>query len=247
MNKKPLLICLAIVLCTVLAAYFIRESKQPPSAVDDTSSSEHSSTAHHSHSHTEDGNHRRTKAQTRHWQRKSRPFEVVQSSDRFEWTAEDGKSDEVIEILANNDRMADFLKKRNAMIKRRQLVYVDPQFSADMKSAFNQEGSDIVVPGFDGEEFKVQLTPEKTFGDSDELSGSFRGNIPDIEGSRIVGGSDKDTWAIGIYLPGRQYQIQSRENGEFIVSEIDLHAAAHDHDHDHHHRSVDDVGTALNP
>ena len=261
MKKQPIIICLAMVITTI-AVVSIIQGNQASSDSSSSGGETSSDTLSHSHSHSgtssdvNKGPERTLKSQgtenpaakarkTNHWERKLRPFEVVRSSDRFEWTGEDGKSDAVIEVLANNDKMVEYFQNVNEWTKRRQLIYVDPQFTADIKSVFDSESNEITLPGFDGEEFTVELNLNATRGDSSELSGSLRGAIPDIEGARVVGGADSDTWAFGIYLPDRQYQIQSRENGEFIISEIDVAARNATIVHDHDHRSPDDVGAPV--
>ncbi len=186
---------------------------------------------------------------THHWHRQPRPFVVTHRTENYAWTSEDGKLPAVMKQLANNSEMLLQLEEDNAFTTQRQLVYVPAEFTAKAQEMLDGKRQEIVLPGLNGEEFKVQVTAHNvdTAEGADPVSGGFMGTIVGLPGSEVSGGAGGDHWSITIDPGhGKIYQIVNRNRGEWIVSAIDptkqiVPPCPNDH-------TVDDVGAiAPNP
>ena len=151
-----------------------------------------------------------------------KPFAVVHSQGHFQWTAEDGLQNDVIEKLANNPHMVEALQEQNNYTKRRQLIYVDPAFGSEADAVYRGEKGELTLPGFDGEQFTIKVDHTTEFGGY--LNGSFTGAIKGQSGTDVVAGSEGNHWSIGIQLKDRHYQIANRSPNEWIISEVDMAA-----------------------
>jgi hypothetical protein len=148
-----------------------------------------------------------------------RPFRVAKSSRTHEWTAEDGRSEAAIRALAHNPLEEENYKNENKWIERRQLVYRKEKvvdFLPELESGARKE---ITVPGFDGEEFTIDISKVKRFS-----SGSFGilGTVRGYPDSSFSLGSDQDREAMTLSIPSKKirYEITPRETYEVVVSQI---------------------------
>ncbi len=158
-----------------------------------------------------------------HWDRVSRPFPVVLERGHFGWTAEDGLTDEVMPQLANNSDMLDRLEEDNANTVRRQLVYTTPEFEDEKREIFAGARSSITLPGLDGEEFIVDITEFETFpidGANPEDTGGFSGVVRNAPDSLVNVGTHNDSWSVLVVHEGRQFNLETREPGELILSQV---------------------------
>ncbi len=242
MNYRPPLICLGMVATTFFVVNSIQKSRasstSPINSAPPTSSGKLSLTR--SNSQTEHTPTRSPQTKTQHWERELKPFPVVKQSERFEWTAVDGRSPEAIQLLANNSDMVEALTHTNLWTKRRQLIYVNPEFANQAQAIYQNERTEIILPGFDGEEFLVKIDSATNFGDP--VTGSFTGTVDGFHDANVVAGSDLNYWSIGIDFEDRHYQIENREEGEWMISEIDLAAMNSHVEPCQVKRTVDDVG-----
>ena len=166
--------------------------------------------------------------ETIYWELEPQPFEPVKTNAGFSWTAEDGRQPEIIRKLSTNPEMASALEEENTFTSRRQLIYAPADFGEKAQKIYSGEATEITLPGFDGETFKVSIdhiTPIDTL----NVSGSFTGKIEGATESVVVAASDNDIWSIGIDIDGKHYQIQSRSQGEWIINDVDLHKANQHH------------------
>ena len=171
-----------------------------------------------------------------YYELESRPFEVTQSTGNFEWTAADGKSPEVMRILATNPANLGQLTDQNEWTDKRQLVYLTENFKRQADKVFQGKAKSITIPGFDGEELEVSVNM-LDFVENGEAS-SFEGTLKDypdvyVDAARIDG-----IWAISYSNPGDKflYDYISRQDGELIMNRLDADAqalATHGHHHDH--------------
>ena len=159
------------------------------------------------------------------WDRKLRPFEITQTKGDFSWTAEDGKSDEVMKRLANNEDMLDVLRQDNAHTKRRQLIYFDEEsFHKKRDQILNGEGKTLTLPGFDGQEIEVTIggSQRLTYDNVEDPNGGFfGGQVTDDGDSHVMIGTAGDSYSIQIDSSQGSYRYDMRENGELILSELD--------------------------
>ncbi len=167
-----------------------------------------------------------------HWYRTPKPFKVTHATENYQWTAEDGRSPEVMKQLANNSQMYDELERTNSFVTDRSLIYVADGFGERVEGIFDGSLEEIVLPGPDGKEFKVKIT--QFVGDETDagaqITGAFTGTIDGQPDSIIRGASQEDYWSIGITTQeGKNYEIINREHGEWILSAIDQDARA-EHD-----------------
>ncbi len=167
-----------------------------------------------------------------HWYREPRPFEVTHSTKNFKWTAEDGRSPEIMKQIANNSLMLEELERTNSFVTKRQLLYVAGDFGEKGHEVFHGQRDEVVLPGPDGQEFVVKISDyagDET-DDNAPMTGVFTGTIVGQPGSRVEAASQEDYWSIGIRTAdGKSYELINREHGELILSEIDLVAQA-EHD-----------------
>ncbi len=164
------------------------------------------------------------------WKRKPRPFPVTHTSATgFQWTNIAGKEEAILKELANNTEMLKALKEENVWVKRRQLVYTPASFSTDAKKIYQDELDTIVIPAFDGKELTLVVEPEAIYPQNIEtVSGGFAAKIKGVDDSSVIAASENDTWSIGVQDGETHYQIETREPGEWLLTEIDL-AEMHKH------------------
>ncbi len=247
MKYRPIIICLGMVLTTFLVVHRIQKKSESAlvKASQDKQVSLNINLEASANGSTSSGDSdrsatKKTQKSNRYWERVPKPFPVSESTERFEWTSVDGRSEEAIKSLANNSEMVDALIETNNWTKRRQLVYVNPDFTEKAGAVYRDELREIILPGFDGEEFKVSIDVSTDFGEW--VTGSFTGTVEGFEDANVVAGSDLNYWSIGIDFKDRHYQIENREEGEWMVSEIDLAAMHAYHGECKIERSIDDVG-----
>ena len=167
-----------------------------------------------------------------HWYRTPKPFAVTKSTENFQWTDEDGRSPEVMAQLANNSLMLEDLERRNAFVNDRKLLYVSEEFGPKAHEIFHGNRDELILPGPDGKEFRVkvnQFVADET-GENAHTTGAFSGQIVGQPNSYIEAGAQEDFWSISITTnDNKVYEILTREQGEWIFSEIDP-AARQEHD-----------------
>jgi len=166
---------------------------------------------------------------TIHWNREIRPFKVSQESKLFQWTSEDAMTPENMVILANNGENLEYFEEENQWTKRRQVVYVNEEFSKIGQKAFDGEVQEIRVPGFDGEEHLIKIVDAAANDagpDAGPITGSIYGQIEGQPESKVYITSYEDYWAVTIENGDSYLQILNREHREFILSDIDNAAFA---------------------
>lgn len=153
----------------------------------------------------------------------TRPFEPSVSSDRYQWTAEDGRKPQVIRKLAHNAleeaRMAD----ENHAVHKRQLVYITQSLSDSIKEA-DSEGRPLEshsIPSLDGQELEVEvmMVDHAVSGVDGVVYGKLRG-VPDS--TVTIAYSDKSE-CFSVLSPSQDFFLQGepREPGEIVVKSFD--------------------------
>ncbi len=171
-----------------------------------------------------------------YYELESRPFEVTQSTGNFEWTAADGKSPEVMRILATNPSNLGQLTDQNEWTDKRQLVYLTENFKRQADKVFEGKVKSIAIPGFDGEELEVSVNTVGSVESGETFF--FEGTLKDNPNVYVDAARTDGIWAISYTKPGDKflYDYISRQDGELIINRLDADAQAlaiHDHHHDH--------------
>ncbi|AKC83648.1 hypothetical protein IMCC26134_14265 [Verrucomicrobia bacterium IMCC26134] len=152
-----------------------------------------------------------------------RPLPVSRSSDHHEWTRGDGRDPGVIHLISHNEAEFRRLIEENDRISRRQLVYRKDVIAAGIQRSrlTGEPVRHIVLPGFDGQEFAVDvlradLSPS---GQAGSLTGKLAGQDSSIVTLAFQFGREAFTILsreTGIYL-----QAHPRESGEIILTGFD--------------------------
>ncbi len=162
---------------------------------------------------------------TLHWDLEARPFEIVQESDGFGWTAEDGMSEQVMEQLASNLDMLDALREENQTVKKRQLVYHNEELEKQRERILNGELKTLKIPGVDGELFDIDILSSSKILDEaypDELNNGFiYGKISGRDDTKVSIGLSGESYSIQVNTLDRVLSISTRSGGELIVTEFD--------------------------
>jgi hypothetical protein len=152
-----------------------------------------------------------------------RPLAVARESAHCAWTAEDGRQPDVIRRLAHNDIEYQRMLDENPRIKERQLVYLkEPAALAVQESRLTgQPLQSLVLPGTDGQEFKVDITSADV-SDSGQI-GTFNGYIDGHPESAVSVAFKFGREAYTILSPadGNYFDAESRESGEVVVKSFD--------------------------
>ena len=166
------------------------------------------------------------------WERAPQPFPVILQRGDFSWTEVDGKSEETMALLANNEDMLQALRDENAYVKRRQLIYVDSEiFDSKRDQILDGSLKALTLPGFDGQELKVEidLADRVAYENVEDPNGGFfGGRIIDQPDSQVMVGTAGDSYTIQVFDGENLYHYDSREKGELILSEIDQEARDQD-------------------
>jgi hypothetical protein len=151
------------------------------------------------------------------------PFSVAKSSDRFGWTAEDGKDTNVIRLLAHNELEYQRMLNENSTIYRRQLVYHPEGFTVQAQRAVQtgQSIPQLTLPGLDGQELPVTVT--KTDFESGGDKGIFYGKLPDDPDSMVTVAfiNGWESFTVVSRLNQIFLHAEAREPGELVVKKID--------------------------
>ena len=152
-----------------------------------------------------------------------RPFAVARSTEASEWTAEDGRSTNVIRRLAHNELEYRRMLDENSRVIRRQLVY-RKQTVADLLQSPGASGKSVrqlVLPGLDGQElpFEIVRAELNPSGQQGALSGRLLGR-PD---SLVTMAFKQGREAFTVISPSDKIFLQAdpREPGELIIKSID--------------------------
>jgi hypothetical protein len=150
------------------------------------------------------------------------PFEVVESNSVYAWTAEDGRSTNVIRQLAHNDLEYARMVAENNTIFRRQLVYHTEPFTVLAQQAIEsqQSISRLTLPGLDGHALQVSVM--KTDFESGGDRGLFYGKLPDDPNSIVTVAFIAGREAFTVISVQDQIYLQgeAREPGEIVVKSI---------------------------
>jgi len=151
------------------------------------------------------------------------PFKVAESNSIYAWTAEDGKSTNVIRQLAHNDLEYARMVAENPTIFRRQLIYHPEGFTLLAQQAVQsgQSIQQLSLPGLDGRSVPVAVT--KTDFESGGDRGLFYGRLPDDPNSLVTVAfiNGREAFTV-VSLQNRIYlQGEAREPGEIVVKSID--------------------------
>jgi hypothetical protein len=149
-----------------------------------------------------------------------RPFKVVRASATHQWTAEDCLTASAMRELAHNPVEEQRYREANQWTSRRQLVYRSEKtadFLPDLESGVRRQ---IVVPGFDGTEFTVDVQGVSRLSDG---GFSLHGTVSGFSGSTFqlsccVQG--RETMTIQIPSEGVRYMITPREDHEVVLNEL---------------------------
>lgn len=152
-----------------------------------------------------------------------RPFEVASSSASFEWTANDGRRKDAINQIAHNPIERHKLIEENAFVERRQLIYCRKTLGEIANEARDggQELKELSIPGFDGKEYKVEVT--RTEYQDYDSSGNIYGHLVDRPNSTVVMSffEDRESYTVISHLDGINFEYIPREAREIILNQID--------------------------
>lgn len=153
----------------------------------------------------------------------TRPFEPSVSSDRYQWTAEDGRKPQVIRKLAHNQLEESRMAEENHAVHKRQLVYITRSLSDAIKDAAS-EGLQLVshsIPSLDGQELEVEVTnvDHAVSGVDGVVYGKLRG-VPDSTVTIAYSGKSE---CFSVLSPSQDFFLQGepREPGEIVVKSFD--------------------------
>jgi hypothetical protein len=153
----------------------------------------------------------------------ARPFAVVKESARHQWTAEDGRDPSVIARLAHNPMEEERLLKESEAVIRCQLVYCKESLR-ELGKRVAMDGEPVkslTLPGFDGEEFVVEVT--STSFEQLGNEGSFAGHLRDDPDSFVNVAYVNDAEVFNIHRQGMPDVIgEPREPGQIVVKIRDL-------------------------
>jgi len=151
------------------------------------------------------------------------PLAVAKESANCAWTAEDGRRPDVIRMLAHNDAEYKRMLDENSRIKERQLVYLKQLAALEVQKSrlTGQPMQSLVLPGTDGQEFKVDIT-SSDLSDSGQI-GTFNGFVdghPETAVS-VAFKFGREAYTILSPFDGNDFDAEPRESGEVIVKSID--------------------------
>lgn len=151
------------------------------------------------------------------------PFAVAKTNGANEWTAEDGRSPEVIRQLAHNELEAERMTNENSQIKRRQLVYRKEPITKTIEQAraAGEPVQSFTLPGLDGKEYDVEVT--QNYVQTERMEGALAGRIKGRFNSMASIGFKNGYESYSIISPddGVYIVADAREPGEVMVKEID--------------------------
>jgi hypothetical protein len=151
------------------------------------------------------------------------PFPVARESANYQWTADDGKSPDVIRKLAHNEMEEKRMLAENPRIKRRQLVYIKQPVSALMEQSklTGEKLKSLVLPGLDGQELQFEITGAD-LAPSGQI-GTFTGHLAGRPQSSVSLAYRFGRQAFTVLSPedGNNFDAEPREPGEVIVKSID--------------------------
>lgn len=170
---------------------------------------------------------------TVYWERPLRPFPVSIKSANYEWTDVDGRDPAIMKQIANNAVMLESLETDNLYITKRQLIYVPEEFKQVAQGIYDGEVTEFPLPGFDGAEIPVVVTQFENMENQSEhdgpLTGAWSGYLKDDPSISVFAGSQNNYWTINYVQDGVRYEYNNREEGEWILADINLAGEAHVH------------------
>ena len=152
-----------------------------------------------------------------------KPFAVVEQTQNYAWTTNDGRDPKNIRELAHNDFEYARMMKENATIFRRQLVYQKNPFAlaAQKFVHFAQPISQLTLPNLDGQELTVDIskTEIEAGGDRGILTGKLAGRNDSLVSIAFIGGREGFT----VVSPEDKIYLyaEPREPGELVVKKFD--------------------------
>ena len=158
-----------------------------------------------------------------------KPFEVKKSNERHGWTVVDARKPEHLDLLSHNDIERERHADENFWVSRRELVYRNETLLDSVRTAQgnNEELKEIILPGFDGEEYRVEVIEvDDRVNEEGIQDGSIFGRLVDDPNSTVhlgyydqreSGGIISDE--LGIYL-----SYDPRQDGQLIIKEVDNEA-----------------------
>lgn len=153
----------------------------------------------------------------------TRPFAVTRTSERHEWTAEDGMDTNVIRQLAHNELEYARMVGENPRIKRRQLIYRKETAAAVMERsrATGESVSQLTLPALDGRE--VQFNISRADLEPSKQVGTFTGQLPNRPNSMVTLAYKFGRESFTIVSPddGLYLQAWPREPGEVMLTSFD--------------------------
>lgn len=152
-----------------------------------------------------------------------RPLPVTSESTRFQWTSADGKDTNVMRLLAHNPLELERFMIENPRIFKRQLVYLKetPAMVFEQAKATGQTVRQMTLPGFDGQELRVQIA--KTEGNVSGRQGKFSGRLADNPDSLVTLAFADGRQAYLVISPKDDLYLiaDPREDGQAVLKAID--------------------------
>lgn len=153
----------------------------------------------------------------------TRPFEPSVSSDRYQWTAEDGRKPQVIRKLAHNQLEESRMAEENHAVHKRQLVYITRSLSDAIKEA-DSEGRPLEshsIPSLDGQELEVEVM--KVDHAASGVDGVVYGKLRGVPDSTVTIAYSDRSECFSVLSPSQDFFLQGepREPGEIVVKSFD--------------------------
>lgn len=154
------------------------------------------------------------------------PFEVQHESEHHRWTRLDARTPELIDQLAHNDLERERLLRENEWVTKRELVYRNVTL-LDQATAAAEEGrevTEIILPGFEGEEYLIKVDSFETQVSEDGVTeGWITGRLENDPDSLVSLGffGEREAGNISSSELGVELTFQPREDQQIVVSQVD--------------------------
>ncbi len=167
------------------------------------------------------------------------PFQVVQESDHFAWTAEDCLLVENMQQLANNQLRFDHFRYQNIYAERRQLVYLKEPFMEQGRDMISGKSREVTLPLLDGKQLTIEVDPDFIeIQSNNEIEGQIMGFLYEGEDMNVNGGYANGTWVFYVdQTDGTSYHVEERIPQELIVTQLDRETQSQIRESEHSHTS----------
>jgi hypothetical protein len=160
------------------------------------------------------------------------PFPVTRTSEHHRWTGITGRTSKEIDLLAHNDLEKERHEEDNLFVRKRELVYREQSLS-DLSRRSKETGQpvrEIVLPGFEGKEYKVAVTSfESQVDDKGVEEGWLKGHlVSDPEAEVLLGYyGHRESGGFSSKKLGVSIEFDPREDHQVMVKDIDLEALSY--------------------